>query len=190
MSHSPKLLRISRPWFSLPRGTSRVFSRWCMHTWSTSKRIGQRRQLSTSECWLARFAVPKPDVSRADPLALLAVPKPDVSRADPRTCLRSGVLHTGIHVLSVRQSSTKLQPTRLRCSVHSWPRPNDPRFLCRYLEHLRKRAAGEIMTTAAWLRHFVTSHSRYGKDSVVTDEIAYDLVVACHEIGMVRWAFW
>lgn len=56
----------------------------------------------------------------------------------------------------------------------------------RYLEHLRKRAAGEIMTTAAWLRQFVTSHPAYKKDSVVTDEIAYDLVVACQEIGLVR----
>lgn len=56
----------------------------------------------------------------------------------------------------------------------------------RYLDHLRKRAAGEIMTTAAWLRHFVTSHPGYQKDSVVTDEIAYDLVVACQEIGLVR----
>ncbi|CAM9655822.1 unnamed protein product, partial [Ectocarpus sp. 12 AP-2014] len=52
----------------------------------------------------------------------------------------------------------------------------------RYLDHLRKRAAGEIMTTAAWLRKFVTSHPGYGKDSVVTDEIAYDLVQACQEI--------
>lgn len=42
------------------------------------------------------------------------------------------------------------------------------------------------MTTAAWLRQFVTSHPDYKKDSVVTDEIAYDLVVACQEIGLVR----
>ncbi|CAN0494044.1 unnamed protein product, partial [Hapterophycus canaliculatus] len=54
----------------------------------------------------------------------------------------------------------------------------------RYLDHLRKRASGEIMTTAAWLRQFVTSHPGYAKDSVVTDEIAYDLVVACQEIGL------
>ncbi|CAM9936650.1 unnamed protein product, partial [Ectocarpus fasciculatus] len=53
-----------------------------------------------------------------------------------------------------------------------------------YLDHLRKRAAGEIMTTAAWLRKFVTTHPGYGKDSVVTDEIAYDLVLACQEIGL------
>lgn len=53
------------------------------------------------------------------------------------------------------------------------------------MEHLRKRAAGEVMTTAAWLRNFVTSHPDYKKDSRVTDEIAYDLVMACQEIGLV-----
>lgn len=58
-------------------------------------------------------------------------------------------------------------------------------YLSRYLEHLRKRAAGEVMTTAAWLRKFVTTHPGYKKDSVVTDEIAYDLVIACQEIGLV-----
>ena len=42
------------------------------------------------------------------------------------------------------------------------------------------------MTTAAWLRHFVTTHPAYKNDSVVSDEIAYDLVVACQEIGLVR----
>lgn len=57
----------------------------------------------------------------------------------------------------------------------------------RYMEHLRKRAAGEVMTTAAWLRHFVTTHPEYKKDSRVTDEIAYDLVVACQEIGLVSY---
>ena len=41
------------------------------------------------------------------------------------------------------------------------------------------------MTTAAWLRDFVTSHPDYKQDSVVTDEIAYDLVTACEDIGLV-----
>lgn len=42
------------------------------------------------------------------------------------------------------------------------------------------------MTTAAWLRKFVKTHPAYGNDSVVSDEIAYDLVVSCQEIGLVR----
>ena len=52
-----------------------------------------------------------------------------------------------------------------------------------YLEHIRKRATGEIDTPATWIRKFVTSHPLYKKDSVVSDEICYDLVVACKEIG-------
>lgn len=59
----------------------------------------------------------------------------------------------------------------------------------RYLEHLRKRATGEMMTTAAWLRNFVTTHPAYKQDSVVSEEIAYDLVTACQEIGLVRDSF-
>lgn len=42
------------------------------------------------------------------------------------------------------------------------------------------------MTTATWLRRFVTSHPGYRMDSVVTGEIAFDLVVACQDIGLVR----
>lgn len=42
------------------------------------------------------------------------------------------------------------------------------------------------MTTAAWLRQFVTTHPGYKKDSRVTEEIAFDLVIACQEIGLVR----
>jgi glutamate--cysteine ligase catalytic subunit len=52
-----------------------------------------------------------------------------------------------------------------------------------YLEHIRKRALGEIDTPATWIRKFVTSHPLYKHDSVVSDEICYDLVVACKEIG-------
>lgn len=61
-----------------------------------------------------------------------------------------------------------------------------PIYSGRYLEHLRRRASGEVMTTAAWLRRFVTTHPAYKRDSVVNEEIAYDLVVACQEIGLVR----
>lgn len=39
------------------------------------------------------------------------------------------------------------------------------------------------MTTATWIRKFVTEHPDYKHDSVVSDSIAYDLMVACREIG-------
>jgi hypothetical protein len=32
------------------------------------------------------------------------------------------------------------------------------------------------MTNAAWMRYFVTNHPSYKHDSVVNDEIAYDLL--------------
>jgi hypothetical protein len=35
---------------------------------------------------------------------------------------------------------------------------------------------GALMTNATWMRHFVANHPLYKHDSVVTDEIAYDLL--------------
>jgi glutamate--cysteine ligase catalytic subunit len=39
------------------------------------------------------------------------------------------------------------------------------------------------MSTATWIRKFVMEHRDYQHDSVVSDVIAYDLMVACREIG-------
>jgi glutamate--cysteine ligase catalytic subunit len=52
-----------------------------------------------------------------------------------------------------------------------------------YLAFIQKRASGELMTPAAWMRQFVQNHPDYKQDSVVTDSISYDLMVACDEIG-------
>lgn len=46
----------------------------------------------------------------------------------------------------------------------------------RYIELIGKRASGELMTAATWMRKFVMSHPAYKKDSVVNDEINYDLM--------------
>ncbi|XP_078480973.1 glutamate--cysteine ligase catalytic subunit-like [Ciona intestinalis] len=51
-----------------------------------------------------------------------------------------------------------------------------------YLNLIGKRASGEYMSAAQWIRHFVTSHPEYKQDSVVTDSIAYDLLVRCDQI--------
>ncbi|CAF1137038.1 unnamed protein product [Adineta steineri] len=45
-----------------------------------------------------------------------------------------------------------------------------------YLNLISKRAAGTLMTNAAWMRNIVTRHPAYKHDSVVSDEIAYDLL--------------
>jgi glutamate--cysteine ligase catalytic subunit len=55
--------------------------------------------------------------------------------------------------------------------------------VAQYLQFISRRAKGEIMTTATWMRDFVTKHPAYNKDSVISHEVAYDLLVACKEIG-------
>jgi glutamate--cysteine ligase catalytic subunit len=45
-----------------------------------------------------------------------------------------------------------------------------------YLEFLRRRSRGLIPTGAKFIRDFVTKHPAYKKDSIVSQEIAYDLI--------------
>lgn len=54
--------------------------------------------------------------------------------------------------------------------------------LARYLDLIRKRASGELWTGAKWIRHFVRAHSAYRQDSVISEEICYDLIHAVEEI--------
>lgn len=51
-----------------------------------------------------------------------------------------------------------------------------------YLRHIQKRANGELMTAARWIRNFITTHEDYKQDSVVSDSINYDLLIAMDEI--------
>jgi len=55
--------------------------------------------------------------------------------------------------------------------------------MTKYLDFIEKRATGELVTPAMWVRNFIRNHKEYQFDSVVTDTIAYDLLVACKEIG-------
>jgi glutamate--cysteine ligase catalytic subunit len=41
-----------------------------------------------------------------------------------------------------------------------------------YLDFIQRRATGELVTPATWMRNFVRSHSAYKGDSVISDEIA------------------
>eukprot|EP00534_Pseudo-nitzschia_fraudulenta_P007949 CAMPEP_0201144766 /NCGR_PEP_ID=MMETSP0851-20130426/6512_1 /ASSEMBLY_ACC=CAM_ASM_000631 /TAXON_ID=183588 /ORGANISM="Pseudo-nitzschia fraudulenta, Strain WWA7" /LENGTH=927 /DNA_ID=CAMNT_0047419663 /DNA_START=232 /DNA_END=3015 /DNA_ORIENTATION=- len=52
-----------------------------------------------------------------------------------------------------------------------------------YLDFIEKRSTGELITPATWLRNFVRSHPDYKNDSVVSETIAFDLLVACKDIG-------
>jgi len=53
----------------------------------------------------------------------------------------------------------------------------------KYIEFIGKRATGELLTPASWMRKFVENHPDYQQDSVVTPKINYDLVDACVKIG-------
>ena len=52
-----------------------------------------------------------------------------------------------------------------------------------YLDFISKRASGKLITPATWMRNFVRSHPAYKGDSIITEEIAYDLMIACKDIG-------
>ncbi|UJR10396.1 hypothetical protein I4U23_014599 [Adineta vaga] len=61
---------------------------------------------------------------------------------------------------------------------------SDTRFTIeQYLSLISKRAAGILLTNASWIRHFVTSHPSYKQDSIVTDEIQYDLMWKIKQIA-------
>ncbi|XP_028130655.1 glutamate--cysteine ligase [Diabrotica virgifera virgifera] len=51
-----------------------------------------------------------------------------------------------------------------------------------YLKFIQRRASGEILTTASWIRKFVTEHPEYRYDSVVSERINYDLLKTIEEI--------
>jgi glutamate--cysteine ligase catalytic subunit len=55
--------------------------------------------------------------------------------------------------------------------------------LTMYLDFIERRATGELVTPATWMRNFVRSHSAYKGDSVISDEIAYDLMCVCRDVG-------
>ncbi|XP_015477867.1 glutamate--cysteine ligase catalytic subunit isoform X4 [Parus major] len=52
-----------------------------------------------------------------------------------------------------------------------------------YLKLIKKRASGELMTVARWMREFIAQHPDYKQDSVITDEINYSLMWKCNQIA-------
>jgi len=54
--------------------------------------------------------------------------------------------------------------------------------LFQYLDFIRKRSTGQLQTPATWIRNFVRSHPAYKFDSVVSEEINYDLLKEVDEI--------
>ncbi|KAI9792734.1 MAG: Zn finger-containing GTPase- Activating Protein for ARF [Peltula sp. TS41687] len=54
--------------------------------------------------------------------------------------------------------------------------------LARYLDLIRRRASGDLCTAATWIRSFVRDHADYKGDSVVSEDICYDLIKAVERI--------
>lgn len=51
-----------------------------------------------------------------------------------------------------------------------------------YLRLIQRRASGELITTATWIRQEVLNHPDYKKDSIVTERINYDLLKKAKDI--------
>ena len=61
----------------------------------------------------------------------------------------------------------------------------DPEMRARFdrlLELIKRRADGSLVTTATWIRTFIREHPAYKHDSVINEEINYDLMKALDEI--------
>ncbi|KAJ1460382.1 glutamate-cysteine ligase-domain-containing protein [Pelagophyceae sp. CCMP2097] len=54
----------------------------------------------------------------------------------------------------------------------------------KYIEFVRSRARGDLDTPAEWIRDFVAEHPDYKQDGVVSAQIARDLSVAAHDVGV------
>ncbi|GAB7365649.1 hypothetical protein MBLNU230_g6712t2 [Neophaeotheca triangularis] len=54
--------------------------------------------------------------------------------------------------------------------------------IAQYLALIRGRANGSLWTAAKWIRHFVRGHEAYAKDSVVGQEVTWDLVKAVEKL--------
>jgi len=47
---------------------------------------------------------------------------------------------------------------------------------------INKRTSGEYLTSASWIRKYVQNHPLYKHDSVISNELAFDLVTALTSI--------
>mmetsp|Transcript_4851 Transcript_4851/g.15202 ORF Transcript_4851/g.15202 Transcript_4851/m.15202 type:complete len:777 (+) Transcript_4851:70-2400(+) len=79
-----------------------------------------------------------------------------------------------------------LVPLVLAYLQHIGCDPETERIVRGYLDLIVKRASGELVTAAKWMRRYVEDHVDYERDSNIKPNIAYDLLNACHDIGTGR----
>ena len=51
-----------------------------------------------------------------------------------------------------------------------------------YLHLIEKRASGALWTGAKWIRHYIRRHPQYGRDSIVSEGVNYDLLKAVEDV--------
>ncbi|RXM33120.1 Glutamate--cysteine ligase catalytic subunit [Acipenser ruthenus] len=83
---------------------------------------------------------------------------------------KEGVFHGLIPILNCYLENMEVD-VETRCTILN------------YFKLIKKRASGELMTMARWMREFVANHPEYKQDSVITDKINYDLIVKCDQIA-------
>lgn len=54
--------------------------------------------------------------------------------------------------------------------------------LDKYIDFISERAKGTSITTAMWMREFVRKHPQYKQDSIVNEQIQYDLIWKIQEM--------
>lgn len=62
-------------------------------------------------------------------------------------------------------------------------KPKTRAVIDKYLKLISRRASGKLDTAALWIRKFIQNHPAYEKDSVVNEQINYDLVKAVEKLS-------
>ena len=65
----------------------------------------------------------------------------------------------------------------IQCDPETWE------LMRTYMDFIQRRASGKLATAAKWMRHKVATHPAYKNDSIVPDEVAYDVVQACAAVA-------
>lgn len=65
--------------------------------------------------------------------------------------------------------------------------PSTRKTVNTYLDFIHKRATGEILTGAAWMRKFVMNHPSYKHDSLVPQDIVYDMLDRLVKVCLPAW---
>ncbi|KAI1614936.1 glutamate-cysteine ligase-domain-containing protein [Exophiala viscosa] len=61
--------------------------------------------------------------------------------------------------------------------------PEEEKQITKYLDVVRRRANGELLTPATWMRQFVRDHNDYHHDSIVSETVCYDLLKVVKDLG-------